>query len=161
MQGPDLNNRLDAVLLHFRKECIALVADVEAMFHQVLVSPRDRDSLRFLWWRDGDFTEEAIPHRMKVHLFGATSSTSCAAFSLRQAALDFGHGYEPLVASTVERAAYVDDVLTSVSDVETGIKLVDGLRSMLAKAGFRLTKWLSNDEHILASLLEKELANSV
>jgi len=77
---------------------------------------------------------------MKVHLFGATSSPSCAAFSLRQTALDFGHGYEPLVASTVEGAAYVDDVLTSVSDVETGIKLVDGLRSMLAKAGFRLTK---------------------
>ena len=74
MQGPDLNNRLDAALLRFRKESIALVADVEAMFHQVLVSPRDRDSLRFLWWRDGDFTKEAIPHRMKVHLFGETSS---------------------------------------------------------------------------------------
>ena len=38
MQGPDLNNRLDAALLHFRKESIALVADVEAIFHQVLVS---------------------------------------------------------------------------------------------------------------------------
>jgi len=32
---------------------------------------------------------------------------------------------------------------------------------MLAKAGFRITKWLSNDERILASLLEKELAKSV
>jgi len=61
MQWPDLNNRLDAVLLRFRKESIALVADVEAMFHQVLVCPRDRDSLRFLWWR-GDCTKEAIPH---------------------------------------------------------------------------------------------------
>jgi len=161
LQGPDLNNRLDAVLLRFRKESTALVADVEAMFRHVLVSPRDRYSLRFLWWRDGDFTKEAIPHRMKIHLFGATCSPSCAAFSLRQAALDFGHGYEPLVASTVERATYVDDVLTAVSDVETGIKLVDRLRLMLAKAGFRLTKWLSNDERILASLPEKELAKSV
>ena len=55
MPGPDLNNRLDAVLLRFRKESIALVADVEAMFHQVLVSPRDWGSLRFLWGRDGDY----------------------------------------------------------------------------------------------------------
>jgi len=55
----------------------------------------------------------------------------------------------------------VDDVLTSVSDVETGIKLVDGLRSMLAKAGFRLTEWLYNEERILAFLPEKELAKSV
>ena len=91
---------------------------VEARFHQVLVCPRDSDSLCFLWWR-GDCTKEAIPHRMKVHLFGATSSPSCAAFSLRQAALDFGHGYEPLVAPTVEEAAYVDNVLVSVSDIET------------------------------------------
>jgi len=35
MQGPDLNNRLDGVLLRFRKESIALVADVEAMFYQI------------------------------------------------------------------------------------------------------------------------------
>ena len=52
-------------------------------------------------------------------------------------------------------------MLTSVSDVENGIKLVDGLRSLLAKAGFRLTKWLSNNQAILASLPESELAKSV
>jgi len=55
---------------------------------------------------------------MKVHLFGATSYQSCAAFSLRQTALDFVHGYELLVAPTVEEAAYIDNVLASVSDVE-------------------------------------------
>jgi len=63
----------------------------------------------------------------------------------------------------VERTAYVDDVLTSVSDVEAGIKLADELRSMLAKAGFCLAKpkWLSNDERVFASLPEKELLTSV
>jgi len=60
MQEPDLNNRLDAVLLRIRKESIALVADVEAMFHQVLVSPRDPDSFCFLWWRDGDVRKKPI-----------------------------------------------------------------------------------------------------
>jgi len=98
---------------------------------------------------------------MKVHLFGATSSPSCAAFSLRQAARDFGGAYEPVVASTVERCMYVDDCLTSVSDVETAIELVDGLRSLLAKAGFRLTKWLSNSEEVLASIPENELTKSL
>jgi len=62
--------------------------------------------------------KEAIPHRIKVHLFVATSSPRCAAFSLRQAALDFRYGYEPLVASTVEGAGYVDNVLASVADVK-------------------------------------------
>jgi len=35
MQGPHLNNCLDGVLLRFRKESIALVTDVEAMFYQI------------------------------------------------------------------------------------------------------------------------------
>jgi len=64
------------------------------------------------------------------------------AFSLCQAACDFGGAYEPVVASTVERRMYVDDYLTSVSNVETAIEQVGGLRSLLAKAGFRLMKWL-------------------
>ena len=54
MQGLDLNNSLDGVLLRFRKESIRLVADVEAMFYQIRVCPRDRDCVRFLWWPNGD-----------------------------------------------------------------------------------------------------------
>ena len=36
MQGPDLINSLEGVLLRFRLEPVALVADIEAMFHQGL-----------------------------------------------------------------------------------------------------------------------------
>ena len=49
-QGPDLTNSLVGVLQRFRQEQIALMADVEGMFHQVRVSEQDRDALRFLWW---------------------------------------------------------------------------------------------------------------
>jgi len=72
----------------------------------------------------------------------------------------FGGAYKPVVASTIERCMYVDDCLISVSDVETAIELVGGLRSLHAKAGFRLTKWLSNSEEVLASIPEDELTKS-
>ena len=72
----------------------------------------------------------------------------------------FGGAYEPVVASTIDRCMYVDDCLISVSDVETAIELVGGLRSLHAKAGFRLTKWLSNSEEVLASIPEDELTKS-
>ena len=49
MQGPDLVNRLVGVLTRFRKYPVALVADIEAMFHQVKVRPADRNNLRLLW----------------------------------------------------------------------------------------------------------------
>ena len=47
--GPDLLNSVIGVLIRFRRNDIAIVADVEAMFHQVRVKPLDCDSLQFLW----------------------------------------------------------------------------------------------------------------
>ena len=49
IRGPNLINSLIKVLMRFRKEREALVADVEAMFHQVFVKLSHVDSLRFLW----------------------------------------------------------------------------------------------------------------
>ena len=54
VRGPDLMNNLIDVLTKFRKEPIALVRDVEQMFHQVYVNPEHREALRFLWWPDGN-----------------------------------------------------------------------------------------------------------
>ena len=50
--GPDLTNKLIGVLLRFRNYPIAIVADIEAMFHQVWVSNEDIHCLRFLWSDD-------------------------------------------------------------------------------------------------------------
>ena len=75
LQGPDQTNQLVGVL----KETVGMVADIEAMFHQVLVDPKDCDTLRFLWWPNGDLTKEMEEYRMVKHLFGATSSPSVSA----------------------------------------------------------------------------------
>ena len=130
------------------------------MFYQVRVTPKDRDSLRFLWWPGGNLDLKPVSHRMKVHLFGATSSPCCAAFCLRQSAIDFGQEFEPYVAHAIENNFYVDDLLISVPDSETGLKLVEGLRSLLARAGFRLTKWLSNCEKVMNNLPKDEHSKS-
>ena len=87
-------NYLVGVLIRFRKNRIALVADVEAMFHQVRVEPSHTNALQFLWWKDGDLNDKPIVCQMLVHLFGTTSSPSCANFSLRQTAIEFGHLYK-------------------------------------------------------------------
>ena len=47
--GPDLTNSLVGVLLRIRENPVAVMADIEAMFHQVRVTPNDYDALRFLW----------------------------------------------------------------------------------------------------------------
>lgn len=46
LTGPDFINALPGVLCRFREHRIALICDVERMFHRFHVSPRDRDFLR-------------------------------------------------------------------------------------------------------------------
>jgi hypothetical protein len=52
---------------------IAYTCDVEKMFQQFQVNETHCHFLRFLWWKDGDLSQEPTVYRMKVHLFGATS----------------------------------------------------------------------------------------
>lgn len=78
LQGPDLTSTFMGVLDRFHKEPVVITADTKAMFHQVKVPNEDRDLLRFLWWPDGDYSQNMVEYRMTVYLFGATSSPSCA-----------------------------------------------------------------------------------
>ena len=76
MKGPDLMNSLVGVLLRFRREKIAIVADIETMFYQIRINLLDRGALRFLWWSQENLNNEPSIYRMTVHLFGAKSSPS-------------------------------------------------------------------------------------
>ena len=40
LQGPDFTSNLVGVSLRFREEQVAVIGDIERMFHQVLVSPK-------------------------------------------------------------------------------------------------------------------------
>ena len=131
------------------------------MYYQVQVSPRDRDSLRFLWWPDGNLESQPVVHRMKLHLFGATSSPGCASFALRQVVIDFGAQFEPYIISAIEEHFYVDDFLISVSNVEIGRKLMEDIKHLLSKASFNLIKWCSNWPELIKHLPENKLSKSL
>ena len=87
-KGPDLTNTLVGVLTRLWEDRIAVMADIESMFHQVRVSDHDSTFLRFLWWDDDDTTREVREYQMLVHLFGAISSLDSANFALRKTADD-------------------------------------------------------------------------
>ncbi len=48
LQGPDLTSPLIGVLLRFRQERIAIMADIKSMFHQVRVANSDVNYLLLL-----------------------------------------------------------------------------------------------------------------
>ena len=109
IQGPNLTNTLLGVLIRFRQEQIAFMADVEGMYHQVKVAPADQDYLRFLWWPGGDVSLPLAEYRTTVHLFGATSSASCATYALTKTPEDNKDDFSAEAVDTVGRNVYVDD----------------------------------------------------
>jgi hypothetical protein len=161
LQGPDLTNSLLGVLMRFRQEPVAIMADVEAMFYQVNVEPKDQDMLRFLWWPEGKLYMAPVEYRMTVHLFGATSSPSCCNFALRKTAIDNKAEFNPDVINAVHRNFYVDDLLKSTKSEEEGIQLVQDLCLLLSKGGFKLTKWTSNSKVVEESVAPTERAVSL
>ena len=125
------------------------------------MDPKDCDSLRFLWWRNGDLTQEMKEYPMVRHLFGATSSPSVANFCLRKTAQLYQEEFDEEVKETVNRNMYVDDMMNSTSTTKKAISLASQLRKLLEKGGFRLTKWYINDREVMATIPESERAKSV
>lgn len=57
---PDLTNSLLGVLPRFRRESVAVTADIEQMFYCFHVKEDHRNFLRFLWHRDNDPCNELV-----------------------------------------------------------------------------------------------------
>lgn len=161
LQGPDLTNSLIEVLLEFRQETVAIKSDIESMFYQVLVKPDDTDCLRFLWWPTGDIHLKPVVYRMKVHLFGAVSSPSCANVALRKTVEDNQDQFEPEVGNTVLKHFYVDDMLKSIDKVEEAVSLQKNVSLLCEMGGFHLTKWSSNNRDFLQEIPVNERATSL
>ncbi|XP_014900158.1 uncharacterized protein LOC106954875 [Poecilia latipinna] len=159
LTGPDMINSLVGVLCRFRRENVAIICDIERMFHQFLVCPEMRNYLRFLWWPDGQLDVEPKEYRMAVHLFGAGSSPGCANFGLKYLAQKHKSDY-PKASDFVERSFYVDDGLTSVPSVKEAQELINETQALCKLAGLRLHKFNSNQSDALSHLPPSERANT-
>lgn len=157
LQGPDLINNLTGILLRFRQHPIALMCDIEKMFHQFHVQQCDRDYLRFLWWKNGNTETQPQVYRMKVHLFGAASSPGCANYGLKYLAKEHCHTH-PVGSEFMEKDFYVDDGVTSTNTVERAIQPAQEATEICAQGGLRLHKFISNNPAVLQSIPSSECA---
>ena len=62
-----------------------------------------------------------------------------------------------MISGAVLHNFYVDDCLVSISSVKEAIK--QKLTELLARRGFHLAKWISNDDKVLESISELERSN--
>lgn len=156
LQGPDMLNSLIGILLRFREKPVALMADVERMFHQFRIPLADRDYVRFLWEEDG----KQKVYRMAVHLFGACLSPSCATYGLR-AVSALATDQENAAKDYIQRDFYVDDGLASVATTEQAVELYRTSVQLCAKANIKLHKFISNDLAVMEAIPPEQRSKSV
>ena len=125
------------------------------------VAPSDKAALQFYWWPNDDLDRFPEIYRMTEHWFGSKSSPSCATSCLRQTAKKFGKSFDPYVAAIVLHNFYFDDCLFSVENEEVAVSIVNNLRSLLLKGGFKLTKWLSTSSQVMQAIPDEKKSKSV
>ena len=60
-------------MVKFRKDFVAEMADIEAMFYQVFVADQPRNRLIFLWWENGDISEQPQHYQIIINVFEGIS----------------------------------------------------------------------------------------
>ena len=156
LQGPDLNNKLQNIVIRFREYEYAFMCDVSAMYLQVRIPEEQRDVLRFLW-RDPE--GHVIELRMTSHLFGGVWCAASSTFALRRAVEDAQADAD--VMNAVVRNAYVDDLLQSKQSLLAAANLARGVQVALAHAHFYMAKYVSNYPAILKDVPSEDRAPAV
>ena len=156
LPGPDLMNNLTGVLMRFRKKNIAVMCDVEQMFHFFYVDPPHRDLLRFLWFEENNPSKPTVEYRMNVHLFGNGPSPAVAIYRLCRTASD---GEE--AKRFIHRNFYVDDGLASLANVQQAIELVKNAQASLATANLRLHKVVWNSVEVMEAFPAEDRAKDM
>ena len=107
-KGPDSYiNNLMGILLRWREDRVAMVADIRKMYNSVYIQETEQHTHRFLW-RD-----------------------------LEDRTADIFESKYPSVSKLLRSSTYVDDIVTSVPSMDLGIQLASDTDVVLQKTGFK------------------------
>ncbi|XP_061512577.1 uncharacterized protein LOC133393137 [Anopheles gambiae] len=137
------------IVLRFRTYQIALVGDIAKMYRQILLHSDDRRLVRIFF----RFSPQAPiqVYELNTVTYGLAPSSFLATRTLIQLADDEGTEYA-LAPAALKRNFYVDDFIGGANNVREAVQLRKELSALLAKGGFELRKWSSNNLSVLSGL---------
>nr|XP_029736109.1 uncharacterized protein LOC115270912 [Aedes albopictus] len=119
------------------------------MYRQVLLHPDDTPLQRILWRFDPN--DPIDTYELATVTYGLAPSSFLATRTLQQLATDEGDAY-PLGRPALKKGFYVDDYIGGANTEEEAIQTREELDELLAKGGFQLRKWTSNNPNVLEGL---------
>ena len=163
--GPSITEALFSILLHFRVDRIAMVADIEKAFLQIAVTEKHRNFIRFLWYNDVQninynniLIAKLTPYHICHVLFGVTLSLFILSDTL-QKYITYKHA-DPYFTEKLLKSLHVDDLDTGANSNQEGYCFYAKAKNVLSQASFKLRKFQSNstDLEILVNGYENEIA---
>lgn len=149
--GPVIQPELFDLLIGWRKFKIAVSSDIEKMYRMMYVNSEHADWQTILWHRPG--TSGIFPYKLLTVTFG----TSSAPFQATRGVYEIGQRIkeaQPELAKIIQSNFYVDDFMKSFSTIEEARSINKEITGELAKYGFTLRKWKSNDPSALNGINE-------
>lgn len=137
LTGPVLQDNLIDIILRFRFYKVALTADLQKMYRQILVHSDDRDLQRILWRFSLDGPVEE--YRLNTVTYGQSCASYLAVRCLRQLAIE-GKVRYPMAPHALLNDTYVDDIITGANTVENARILQNQLYNLLHEGGFEAHK---------------------
>lgn len=150
LTGPNLNPDLMSILIKFRLHEIAYMADIKKAFLQISLSERDRDAVRFLWFIGPPTEEKDVMLRMLRMMrvvFGASSSPFLLAATIRKHLRQYELEH-PQVVEVLSSSLYVDDFISSASEVTEAHTVTTTARKIMSAAGMERCKWMTNSPEL-------------
>ncbi|XP_047133085.1 uncharacterized protein LOC101238207 [Hydra vulgaris] len=168
LSGPSLNDCINAgtslatplffILLRFRANKYAFIADIEKSFLQIALDKNDRNYLRLIWFDDiyninssNLFSSALATYHICRVPFGVTSSP----FLLNATLIYHTERYclnDNNISSKLLQSLHIDDLISSCVTIEEGILFFNKCKDILKEGGFNLRKFESN-----SSAFEKQI----
>lgn len=149
--GPVLLNDLIAILINWRFHQIAFVGDIQQMYRQIRVADNHITYQRILWRNHP--SEKLREYGINRLGFGSNYAP-CGAIQCIFKLAEQTNAEFPESAEIIRRDTYMDDAITGSHDIETALRIMQELIQIFASAGFKIKKWASNSNDILASVPE-------
>ena len=154
--GPNLSPLLFDILLRFRLQKVALIADIEKAFLNISINPTQRDLLRFLWIKDSNAEHlDIITMRFTRLVFGLTCSPYILNATIRhhlESVVDSDRTFADSVVSSI----YVDDFASSFQTEKEAFEMYQKLKKHFLSGGFNFRKFATNKAELLDNIEKEE-----
>ncbi|XP_050063237.1 uncharacterized protein LOC126552565 [Aphis gossypii] len=147
LKGPKVQSDIFHILLRFRIHQVAITADVEKMYRQVVVAPEDRDLQRILYRKSP--AEKLQEYRLCTVTYGTKSASYLATRCLAEIGKCTD---DPKLNRVITQDFYVDDLLSGGASEDECFQIYSSLLTLFNPAGFSLRKWCSNSVNLISQI---------